>query len=235
MKLYISVTTVLSWVQIFSDMNYSAIIVVAIVLVVADVVLYSSTSLFSNLIQHRSVIINTWWAWLIFLLHHYMYVIMMSSNGFIFRVTGSLWGEFTGGFPSQRPVTRSFDVFFDLRMNIWMSAQSRRWWFETSSRSLWRHCNVWVHTWLCVRVLLHKCNTFHQYNSHWEHHCRIIANASWFISDKEWPSSRSPFHISFTALKCVVEKITVYIIKENRTYTLLFKRGNQHFIEFLSN
>ena len=28
-----------------------------------------------------------------------------------------LWGESTGGFPSQRPVTRSFDVFFDLRMN----------------------------------------------------------------------------------------------------------------------
>ena len=23
----------------------------------------------------------------------------------------------TGGFPSQRPVTRSFDVFFDLRLN----------------------------------------------------------------------------------------------------------------------
>ena len=48
----------------------------------------------------------------------------------------------TGEFPSQSPVTRSFDVFFDLRLNISLSEQSRGWWFETSSRSLWRHCNV---------------------------------------------------------------------------------------------
>ena len=39
---------------------------------------------------------------------------MTSSNGNIFRVTGPLCGEFTGPgeFPTQRPVTRSFDVFF---------------------------------------------------------------------------------------------------------------------------
>ena len=44
---------------------------------------------------------------------------MTSSNGNIFRVTGPLCGEFTGPgeFPTQRPVTRSFDVFFDLRLN----------------------------------------------------------------------------------------------------------------------
>ena len=38
---------------------------------------------------------------------------MTSSNGNIFRVTGPLCGEFSGEFPAQRPVTRSFDVFFD--------------------------------------------------------------------------------------------------------------------------
>ena len=45
---------------------------------------------------------------------------MTSSNGNIFRVTGTLCGEFTGRgeFPAQRPVTRSFDVFFDLRPNF---------------------------------------------------------------------------------------------------------------------
>ena len=37
----------------------------------------------------------------------------------------------TGGFPSQRPVTRSFDVFFDLRLNKWLSIKVRRRWFET--------------------------------------------------------------------------------------------------------
>ena len=47
-----------------------------------------------------------------------------------------------GEFPSQRPVTRRFDVFFDLRLNKWLSKQSRSRWFETRSRSLWRHCNV---------------------------------------------------------------------------------------------
>ena len=41
---------------------------------------------------------------------------MTSSNGNIFRVTGPLGGEFAGGFPSQRHVTQSFDVLFDLRL-----------------------------------------------------------------------------------------------------------------------
>ena len=51
---------------------------------------------------------------------------MTSSNGNIFRVTGPLCGEFTGPgeFPAQRPVTRSFDVFFDLRPNKRLSKQS---------------------------------------------------------------------------------------------------------------
>ena len=42
---------------------------------------------------------------------------------------------------AQRPLTRSFDVFFDLRPNKRLSKQSLRWWFETPSGSLWRHCN----------------------------------------------------------------------------------------------
>ena len=68
---------------------------------------------------------------------------MTSSNGNIFRVTGPLCGEFTGPgeFPAQRPVTRSFDVFFDLRPNKRLSKQPWGWWFETLPWSLWRHCN----------------------------------------------------------------------------------------------
>ena len=42
-----------------------------------------------------------------------------------------------GEFPTQRPVTRSFDVYFDLRPN----KQSLGWWFETLSPPLWRHRN----------------------------------------------------------------------------------------------
>ena len=69
---------------------------------------------------------------------------MTSSNGNIFRVTGPLWGELIGYrwiSPPQRPVTRNFDVFFDLRLNKRLSKQSWGWWFETPSRPLWRHCN----------------------------------------------------------------------------------------------
>ena len=51
----------------------------------------------------------------------------------------------TGEFPSQRPGTRSSDVFFHLRLNKRLSKQSKRGWFETLSRSLWRHCNAdWI-------------------------------------------------------------------------------------------
>ena len=47
-----------------------------------------------------------------------------------------------GEFLAQRPVTRSFDVFFDLRLNKRLSKQWRGWWFETPSPPLWRHRNV---------------------------------------------------------------------------------------------
>ena len=49
-------------------------------------------------------------------------------------------------FPTQRPVTRSFDVFFDLRLNKRLSKQSWGWWLETLSRLLWRHRNVKIET-----------------------------------------------------------------------------------------
>ena len=47
-----------------------------------------------------------------------------------------------GEFPTQRPVTRSFDAFFDLRLNKRLSKQSWCWWLEMLSCPLWRHCNV---------------------------------------------------------------------------------------------
>ena len=45
----------------------------------------------------------------------------------------------TGKFPSQRPVTRSFDVFFDLRLNKRLRKQSKR-------RDLIRHCALYDFT-----------------------------------------------------------------------------------------
>ena len=68
-----------------------------------------------------------------------------------------------GEFPAQRPVTRSFDVFFDLHPNKRLSKQWWGWWFETPSCPLWRHRNDMIY--LIVgditnvhkqRVLMHR-------------------------------------------------------------------------------
>ena len=46
-------------------------------------------------------------------------------------------------------MTRSFDVFFDLRLNERLSKQPWGWWFETPAWSLWRHRNVdCVNSWI---------------------------------------------------------------------------------------
>ena len=47
----------------------------------------------------------------------------------------------TGEFPAQRLLTRSFDIFFDLRLNKRLSKQTWGWCYETPSRSLWRQRN----------------------------------------------------------------------------------------------
>ena len=61
----------------------------------------------------------------------------------------------TSEFPAQRPVTRSFDVFIDLRLDQQWSKQRRRWSFEAPSRSLWRHCNE---TMIRPKLRRFRCN-----------------------------------------------------------------------------
>ena len=55
--------------------------------------------------------------------------------------------RFHGEFPAKRPVTRRFDVLFDLCLNKQLSKQSWGWWFETLSRPLWRHRNDHAEIW----------------------------------------------------------------------------------------
>ena len=79
-----------------------------------------------------------------------------------------------GELPAQRPVTLSFDVFFDLCPNKQLSKQWRGWWFETPSCLLWRHCNV-------------DCT--HMRDTHWAIGC----NNPWFRGGYmyicvEWPT-----------------------------------------------
>ena len=63
-------------------------------------------------------------------------IMMTSSNGKISALLSLCVGNspVSGEFPAQRPVTQSFDVFFDLCLIKRLSKHSRGWWFETLSR-----------------------------------------------------------------------------------------------------
>ena len=76
----------------------------------------------------------------------YSVLMMTSSNGNIFRVAGSLCGDFTGH--RWIPRTKASDA--ELWCFLWSAHEKRLSkrlgcrWFETQSRSLWCHCNVSV-------------------------------------------------------------------------------------------
>ena len=61
----------------------------------------------------------------------------------------------SGEFPAQRPVTRSFNVFFDQRPNKRLSKRSWGWWFETHSPPLWRHSNGYVGFYVSLKFNLY--------------------------------------------------------------------------------
>ena len=112
---------------------------------------------------------------------------MTSSNGNIFRVTGPLCGEFTGPgeFPAQRPVTRSFDVFLDLRLNKRLSRQPWGWWFETPSWSLWRHRNGGV-SWFTVTLVLGQIRWAFYTIKHMLHRGRYMQCAGVIRAGYQW-------------------------------------------------
>ena len=75
-----------------------------------------------------------------------------------------------GEFPTQRPVTRSFDVYFDLRLSKRLSKQSWGSWFETPSRPLWRHRNDLVCSrtrWPIVRNTQHRIEQVSRFTWSW--------------------------------------------------------------------
>ena len=97
----------------------------------------------------------------------------------------------TGEFPTQRPVTRSFDVFFDLRVNKRLSKQSLGWWFETPTSSLWRHCNA--------DYFLDYWN-----DKIWSHFlCSLLC-------------TRQPFNIAEYTCKPVMPDTPMYCVSEHR-------------------
>ena len=127
--------------------------------------------------------------------HH----MMTSWIGNIFRVTGHCAGNppIPNEFPAQKPVARSFDVFFDLRLNKRLSKQSRGWWFETPPLPLWRHRNDKNYSngsrsdMLLIGSLLVVFTYLHLYNKHiiW---IIIMSNIfeekknSWLLTIQTW-------------------------------------------------
>ena len=83
---------------------------------------------------HRLLIRKTWWR------HQ-----MAAFSSLLVICAGN--APVTVELPAQKPVTRSFDVFFDLHLNKRLSKQSWGWWFETLSRPFWRRCNELILLW----------------------------------------------------------------------------------------
>ena len=79
-----------------------------------------------NVIRFEKIVVKTWWRYQ--METFFTLLALCEGNPLV-----------TGGFPSQRPVTRSFDVCFYLRLNKRLSIQSKRRWRKMPSHSLWRH------------------------------------------------------------------------------------------------
>ena len=108
-----------------------------------------------------------------------------------------------GEFPTQRPVTRIFDVFFDLRLNKRLSKQPWGWRFETLSRPLW-----------CYRNATNSCKHMDTYSAMWplyaytwpelpmpEYRCVSELLRKWPVSSTEvtncwqwWPRNEKGLH-----------------------------------------
>ena len=121
----------------------------------------------------------------------------------------------TGEFPAQRPVTRSFDVFFDLHPNKGLSKQWWGRWFETPSRQLWRHCNghPMEHGPHCYRSWLVACSAPRHYPK---------KNAVFFFYWKPWEqisvkfeSKYKTFHWRKCISKCRLQKGIISFLPPN--------------------
>ena len=97
-----------------------------------------------------------------------------------------------GEFRSQRPMTRSFDVFFDLCPNKQLSKKSWGWWFETTSRSLRKLFLI------NYRVTTCQCITSRPAHCKWPYYILEHRLGEWYHDDvikwkhfpRNWPFVR---------------------------------------------
>ena len=78
----------------------------------------------------------------------------------------------TGEFPAQRPVTRSFDIFFDLRLNKRLSKQLN----NGEAGDLRRHRTNYDVTVLCLVNYLYVFTSFRVYTSISRSVCLLLCN-----------------------------------------------------------
>ena len=111
----------------------------------------------------------------------------VSQNRNIFCFAGN--SSVTGKFPSQRQMTRSLDVFFNLRLNKRLCKQSWGWWLEPQLHPLWRHCNVDPKTQFTIHNSVYQHTYFvlwmHPEFLKWTHSERNIPIGIWYCHCNE--------------------------------------------------
>ena len=114
----------------------------------------------------------------------------------IFSALLAIWAgnsPVPGEFHAQRSVMRSFDVFFDLRLNKWLSKQRWGWWFEMSLRPLWRHRNR------NHKKIQHDITMFIFCGMYWKHYSDLPwwifmeVNGQLISLWKKWPPFRRQY------------------------------------------
>ena len=128
----------------------------------------------------------------------------------------------TGGFPSQRPVTRSFDVFCDLRLNKLLCKQSRHRWFETPSWSLWRHRNGANEA--CIKTSVTYNRTKIEWNST---NANCVPNVGDALYDNDWKEI-----VLFDSSTCKYEGSTRLTLGRQKTLGHLWSMNPNMIIHF---
>ena len=135
----------------------------------------------------------------------------------------------TGWFPSQKPGTRNFDVFFDLRMNKWLNKQSRHRWLETPMRSLRRLCSVYQPAIHSHVVIMNRTYIFGCYQQF--HHRHIILCHIHVLVYHTMGHMRPPNLFLFSwvhqcPVQCTFQKNILDMLKTNKSSLSLLWLGN---------
>ena len=142
------------------------------------------------MVSHRTLVpITTWW-------RHQMEA--FSALLAICAGNPPVHGELS----AQRPVTRSFDVCFDLRLNKRFSKQSWGCWLETLPYPLWRHSSEI--TYACIR------QTSSTLDTRWFGECNRSLIQTWQLANV----TADIVHIN--RLSIVVGKATTHRLGENK-------------------